>query len=63
MRPDGDIDFKAVPDFSAFKLPKCFSCNSATLKPDVVFFGESVDKSNVERSYQNITEVRIYWQI
>ena len=46
-RPDGDVE---VADTSTFHAPACSSCGGA-LKPDVVFFGESVPKERVERCY------------
>lgn len=42
--PDGDADLETV-DFSAFDVPSC-SCGGI-LKPDVVFFGESVPRERV----------------
>jgi NAD-dependent SIR2 family protein deacetylase len=50
IRPDGDI----VLDDSItgrFHLPHCPVCGADTLKPDVVFFGESVPKFKVERCF------------
>jgi NAD-dependent SIR2 family protein deacetylase len=41
--PDGDAEVEATADF---KLPNCPSCQGV-LKPDVVFFGESVPSSRV----------------
>ncbi len=48
IRPDGDIVLadRAV---SSFRLPSCLVCGASTLKPDVVFFGESVPKATVQR--------------
>jgi NAD-dependent SIR2 family protein deacetylase len=46
IAPDGDADLDAV-DFSAFKVPDCAHCGGM-LKPDVVFFGESVPRARVE---------------
>jgi NAD-dependent SIR2 family protein deacetylase len=43
--PDGDADLDAV-DFSSFDVPPCAHCGGV-LKPDVVFFGESVPKDRV----------------
>jgi NAD-dependent SIR2 family protein deacetylase len=47
IRPDGDI---VLDDSitSRFHLPLCPVCGADTLKPDVVFFGESVPKPKVE---------------
>ena len=44
--PDGDADLVDV-EFSAFVVPSCESCGGV-LKPDVVFFGESVPRERVE---------------
>lgn len=44
--PDGDADFEA--DFSAMQVPDCDACGGI-LKPDVVFFGDSVDRRIVEQ--------------
>src|SRR5262249_22976152 len=41
LRPDGDVDLDEA-DVAAFVLPRCLHCDSDLLKPDVVFFGESV---------------------
>ncbi len=45
--PDGDADLDGR-DFSAFELPACPHCGGGPLKPDVVFFGESVPRERVE---------------
>jgi NAD-dependent SIR2 family protein deacetylase len=46
-RPDGDVD---LDDTADFVVPGCASCDGI-LKPDVVFFGENVPASRVERCY------------
>lgn len=43
--PDGDADLEGL-DFGAFKVPDCPHCGGL-LKPDVVFFGESVPRERV----------------
>ncbi len=43
--PDGDADLEGV-DFSGFDVPDCAACDGL-LKPDVVFFGESVPRERV----------------
>jgi len=50
IRPDGDIllDGGVI---TAFRMPLCLVCGRDTLKPDVVFFGESVPKNKVEQSF------------
>jgi NAD-dependent SIR2 family protein deacetylase len=47
MAPDGDADLEGV-DFSSFEVPGCPQCGGI-LKPDVVFFGESVPQDRVLR--------------
>jgi NAD-dependent SIR2 family protein deacetylase len=48
--PDGDADL-ASPDYASFAVPDCAACGG-TLKPDVVFFGESVPRERVTRATQ-----------
>ena len=43
--PDGDADLEGL-DFAAFEVPDCQDCGGM-LKPDVVFFGESVPRDRV----------------
>ncbi len=43
--PDGDADLEA--DFDAFRVPGCPECGGV-LKPDVVFYGDSVPRSRAE---------------
>lgn len=43
--PDGDADLDCV-DFSGFTVPACRACGGV-LKPDVVFFGETVPRDVV----------------
>ncbi|MCA1783174.1 MAG: NAD-dependent protein deacetylase [Intrasporangiaceae bacterium] len=50
IRPDGDISLNEL-DVARFVPPVCLTCGRDTLKPDVVFFGESVPKDRVERCY------------
>ncbi len=44
--PDGDADLERV-SFGSFDVPDCVVCGEL-LKPDVVFFGESVPRERVE---------------
>ena len=55
--PDGDADLEAV-DFSSFVIPPCPHCGKHMLKPDVVFYGESVPRERVERSMQAVQNAR-----
>lgn len=51
IRPDGDIVLNEL-DVDAFRIPLCLVCGHDTLKPDVVFFGESVPKPLVEKCFR-----------
>jgi NAD-dependent SIR2 family protein deacetylase len=55
IRPDGDIALNQV-DVAQFIVPLCLVCGRDTLKPDVVFFGESVPKPLVDQCFQ-LTDV------
>jgi len=55
-KPDGDVDLGEV-DYAAFRLVDCARCNGI-LKPDVVFFGESVPARDVQRSMQALEQAR-----
>jgi NAD-dependent SIR2 family protein deacetylase len=50
--PDGDADLDGV-DFSDFAVPACARCGGV-LKPDVVFFGESVPRDRVEAAQRHL---------
>lgn len=50
VRPDGDV-LLAEETVSGFHPPRCLVCQSDLLKPDVVFFGESVSKTLVEQCF------------
>ncbi len=50
--PDGDADLDGL-DFSAFDVPDCPAC-AGVLKPDVVFFGESVPPLRVEAAMRGL---------
>ena len=47
--PDGDADLDGL-DFSGFDVPPCPICGGM-LKPDVVFFGESVPRDRVDATF------------
>ena len=47
LRPDGDA---VVDDWDAFVLADCLAC-AGVLKPDVVFFGETVPRDRVDQAY------------
>ena len=46
--PDGDAELDQI-DFSGFAVPHCEACGGV-MKPDVVFFGESVPKPQVTQA-------------
>ncbi|WP_078118774.1 NAD-dependent protein deacetylase [Thiosocius teredinicola] len=46
IAPDGDAYLENV-DFSRFRVPPCPACGGM-LKPDVVFFGETIPKARVD---------------
>ena len=50
VRPDGDV---VVADdvVRGFTGPSCPACGSDLMKPDVVYFGESVPKERVDRAF------------
>lgn len=50
--PDGDADLD-LKDFSEFIVPACPHCGGV-LKPDVVFFGESVPRSFVDTAASHL---------
>jgi len=52
--PDGDADLEGR-DFTAFNIPPCQYCGGI-LKPDVVFFGESVPRDRVDRAMQGLRD-------
>jgi NAD-dependent SIR2 family protein deacetylase len=52
--PDGDADLEGR-DFTAFIVPACGYCGGI-LKPDVVFFGESVPRDRVDRAMRGIQD-------
>lgn len=48
--PDGDADIADELDLSAFRVPDCRRCGGM-LKPDVVFYGDSVPRTRVDEAY------------
>lgn len=57
IRPDGDIVL-ADEVVEAFHPPTCLVCGADTLKPDVVFFGESVPRERVQRCFDALDASR-----
>jgi NAD-dependent SIR2 family protein deacetylase len=52
--PDGDADLASV-DYASFEVPDCAVCGG-TLKPDVVFFGESVPRERVAQAMDALAD-------
>ena len=52
VAPDGDVDLEGR-DYSGFIVPGCPECGGI-LKPDVVFFGETVPKERVDRAFDGV---------
>ena len=52
--PDGDADLEGA-DFSSFAVPSCRRCGGV-LKPDVVFFGESVPRDRVDAAARHLEQ-------
>jgi NAD-dependent SIR2 family protein deacetylase len=57
VNPDGDV---ALPDsaVAGFELVGCLTCDSDRLKPDVVFFGETVPRERVEECLAMVDAAR-----
>jgi NAD-dependent SIR2 family protein deacetylase len=54
LKPDGDAD---IEDVSGFHVVDCLACGGL-LKPDVVFFGETVPAPRVARSFALVEEAK-----
>jgi NAD-dependent SIR2 family protein deacetylase len=54
VAPDGDVDLEAL-DLEAFEVPVCIACGGA-LKPDVVFFGDSVPRERAEAAAKAVDD-------
>lgn len=54
IRPDGDVELAAA-DEQSFVVPPCRKCGGI-VKPDVVFFGESVPRERVQTATKAIAE-------
>jgi NAD-dependent SIR2 family protein deacetylase len=53
IAPDGGADIEDA-DYGGFTVPDCAECGGI-LKPDVVFFGESVPRDRVARALEAVT--------
>jgi NAD-dependent SIR2 family protein deacetylase len=57
VNPDGDVEL-ADAELTAFHVVDCGVCGAGTLKPDVVFFGESVPRARVDRCFTLVEAAR-----
>ena len=54
IAPDGDADIDHL-DYSSMQVPDCPSCGGI-LKPDAVFYGDSVPKERVQQAEQQLQQ-------
>jgi NAD-dependent SIR2 family protein deacetylase len=57
INPDGDVDL-SDDDVAGFRVVPCTTCSGGTLKPDVVFFGESVPIDRVAACFDIVERAR-----
>ncbi|WP_229401610.1 NAD-dependent protein deacetylase [Micromonospora okii] len=57
VNPDGDVDL-ADAEVARFRTVDCGSCRTGVLKPDVVFFGETVPAARVARCFDLVRGAR-----
>lgn len=55
IRPDGDVSLHEV-DVARFVAPRCLVCGSDQLRPDVVFFGDAVDRELVAHCFELVAD-------
>ena len=57
VNPDGDVE---LPDeaLDGFVMVDCLACGGGPLKPDVVFFGETVPRDRVDRCFSLVDQAR-----
>jgi len=55
IRPDGDVAVSAE-DVDKFVMPPCPRCGGSSLKPTIVFFGDSVPRDKVDKCKQLVSE-------
>ncbi|PZF87425.1 NAD-dependent protein deacetylase [Micromonospora deserti] len=58
VNPDGDVDL-ADAEVAAFRTVDCTFCGTGMLKPDVVFFGETVPAARVARCFDLVQRARL----
>jgi NAD-dependent SIR2 family protein deacetylase len=58
INPDGDVDL-SDDDLAGFQTVGCDSCDGGMLKPDVVFFGETVPPDRVRDCFALVERARL----
>lgn len=58
INPDGDVDLRDE-DVDGFRIVDCQVCDGGMLKPDVVFFGESVPANRVQDCFALVESARM----
>ncbi|MFC3502972.1 NAD-dependent protein deacetylase [Micromonospora krabiensis] len=58
VNPDGDVDLDDA-DVAGFRVVDCTFCGGGMLKPDVVFFGETVPAPRVARCFDLVERARL----
>lgn len=59
--PDGDADLE-LDSLNSMQVPACKQCDGI-LKPDVVFFGETVPKTTVAHAMQGVADSDALWVV
>ncbi|WP_121162404.1 NAD-dependent protein deacetylase [Micromonospora pisi] len=58
LNPDGDVDLSDE-EIDRFRMVECSACAGDTLKPDVVFFGETVPADRVQQCFAMVEKARV----
>ncbi|WP_326645197.1 NAD-dependent protein deacetylase [Streptosporangium sp. NBC_01755] len=58
INPDGDVELRDE-EIDGFQLVGCRACDRGVLKPDVVFFGETVPPERVRECYSLVEGARL----
>ncbi|GAA3133479.1 NAD-dependent protein deacetylase [Streptosporangium carneum] len=58
INPDGDVEL-GDDEVNGFQVVACRACDTGTLKPDVVFFGETVPVDRVRECYALVERARL----
>ncbi len=57
VNPDGDVELPEAA-LDGFVMVDCLACGGGPLKPDVVFFGETVPRDRVDRCFSLVDRAR-----